>query len=120
MSSPGTIAALVEEGSANIPALASRLARAADVLRENPPFKVAPHAARLWHAPSSQRERVLYLVDRLDGTCTCPDFRQYRNTRDNGRRRGAPSGWCKHRLAVEMLCRLNREAQPNEQERNRQ
>jgi len=118
MTSPQTIAALVEEGAANVPALASRLARAADVLRENPPFKVTPPAARLWHVPSSQRERVIYLVDRLDSSCTCPDFRQYRNTRDNGRRRGAPSGWCKHRLAVEMLCKLNREPEPGEVRRS--
>jgi len=114
MSSPQTIAALVQEGTARKPALASRLERAADILRTDPPHKVN-RDSRLWHVPSCQRERVLYLVDRLNGTCTCPDYRQHANWRANGTDRpprGAPAGMCKHRLAVEIICRLCSEPDP--------
>ena len=113
---PATIAALVQTGEQNVPALASRLHKAAEILRTNSPRKVNVPSARLWHVPSESRAGVVYLVDRLDRSCTCPDYRQYCNWRSSGRHntnpRGAPSGWCKHRLAVEMICRLRCEPEP--------
>lgn len=105
---------LVVTGSANRPELTDRLNRAADILRYDPPRR-ASRDARLWLVPSQNRENVLYLVDRLNSTCQCPDYGQYANWRGNGTNRpprGAPSGWCKHRLAVEMICRLNDEPEP--------
>jgi len=113
---PATIAALVETGEQNVPALASRLHKAAEMLRSNAPSKVNVPASRLWHVPSQARAGVVYLVDRLDQSCTCPDYRQHCNWRSSGRHnanpRGAPAGWCKHRLAVEMICRLRCEPDP--------
>lgn len=101
-----TIAEAVKIGSENQPQLASRLERAGDILRSKAaPYKAKPPADRLWVVGSQSRENVEYLVDRDDSSCTCPDHRQYLAT--DGRR-GAPSGWCKHRLAVEMLLRVQR------------
>jgi hypothetical protein len=99
-----TIAEAVKIGSENQPRLAGRLQRAGDILRSaGAPYKAKPPADRLWAVQSQSRDKVAYLVDRADKSCSCPDHRQYLAT--DGRR-GAPSGWCKHRLAVEMLLRL--------------
>jgi hypothetical protein len=105
---------LVVAGSARRPELEQRLNRAADILKYDPP-RHAGRDSRLWLVPSEQRENVLYLVDRLNGTCQCPDYGQYANWRSNGTNRpprGAPAGWCKHRLAVEMICRLSGQPDP--------
>ena len=108
MTPPATIAALVSQGKTARPELAARLDRAAVLLRSTAPHKASPPAARLWQVPSQSRDGVAYLVDRLDASCTCPDHREHRNNP----RRGAPGGLCKHRLAVEMICRLAGEAAP--------
>ena len=100
-----TIAALVETGSAHRPELATRLQRAANILRQTAPYKAKPPDGTLWSVPSQSRAGVIYLVDRRDNSCSCPDYRQWAATR----RRGAPGGLCKHRLAVEMIARLTGE-----------
>ena len=102
MTATATIAALVVTGSARRPELAGRLKRAANILRQTAPYKAKPPGARLWSVPSQSRARVTYLVDRADNSCSCPDYRQWAATK----RRGAPGGLCKHRLAVEMIAKL--------------
>jgi hypothetical protein len=109
-----TIGTVVKAAAARNPALASRLSRAEGILRADPPRRVYQDA-RLWHVPAVGRPGSVYLVDRLSETCTCPDFRQHRQALAEGRCEGAPGGWCKHRLAVEMLCRLLREPDPQPQ-----
>lgn len=101
-----TIAQAVKTASEKQPRLAGRLERAGDILRSaGAPYKAKPPADRLWTVQSQSRDKVAYLVDRDDRSCTCPDHRQYLATEG---RRGAPSGWCKHRLAVELLLRVQR------------
>ena len=100
-----TIAAAVAEGTARQPVLADRLRRASRILHLAPPWKVYVGDGRLWYVPSETRAAVRYLVDVEDKSCTCPDYRQAIVT--NGRR-GAPSRWCKHRLAVAILGRVQK------------
>jgi hypothetical protein len=110
---------LVVTGSSRRPDLADRLNRAADIVRYSPPKSVSRNA-RLWLCPSERRENVCYLVDRTAKTCQCPDHQAYRNACTRGsttKRIGAPSGLCKHRLAVEMFCRLNNEPDAPDEEK---
>jgi len=90
---------LVVTGTARRPELADTLNSAAAIVRYDPP-RPASRTSRLWLVPSEHREHVAYLVDRTAKTCACPD-----NRRNRGR-------LCKHRLAVEMFCRLNDEPEP--------
>ena len=110
---------LVVTGSSRRPDLADRLNRAADIVRYSPPRR-AGRTSRLWLCPSERRENVAYLVDRTAKMCQCPDHQAYRKAHERGNRTkriGAPGGLCKHRLAVEMLCRLNNEPEPPDEEK---
>jgi hypothetical protein len=100
-----TVAALVERGMKNSPLLAARLQRAARIVTSNPPRPVK-HSESLWLVPSASSPGVRYLVDTENHLCTCPDFQKHILARSKGRKAGAPAGWCKHRLAVEMVRRL--------------
>jgi hypothetical protein len=100
-----TLAALVKLGTKKNPPLAPRIYRAAGIVTKNPPRPVK-HSDSLWLVPSASRPGVKYLVDTANNLCTCPDFRQHIIARSKGRKAGAPAGWCKHRLAVEMVRRL--------------
>ena len=94
---------MVMTGSSNRPDLTSRLERAGSIARYDPPVK-ANGSPRLWLVPSEQRSNIVYLVDRVAKTCTCPDFKKGK----------APAGLCKHRLAVEMIARLDNEPEPQD------
>lgn len=101
---PFTIRDAVTLAARGRPCLAARVHRAATILRTNPPARKTPGSDRLWLIESSQRPDVAYLVDQDARTCTCPDFRAYRQAL----RRCAPHGWCKHRLAVSILLAIER------------
>lgn len=100
-----TIADAVKEGTTRQPVLAERLRKASRILHLAPPWKVYVGQTRLWYVPSESRSSVRYLVDVEDQSCTCPDYRQAVVTQG---RRGAPSRWCKHRLAVAILGRVQK------------
>ncbi|KPK21305.1 MAG: hypothetical protein AMJ76_02955 [Dehalococcoidia bacterium SM23_28_1] len=89
---------LVQQGTARYPELASRLARAAELVTTGhitPAAFYNKDGNRL--VRSATGRPISYIVQPGDrGTCTCPDF-------TGGH---APHGWCKHRLALAMLTRL--------------
>jgi len=93
---------LVITGTSRRPDLADELARAAFIVRDAPP-RHASTDSHLWLVPCDHRENVAYLVDRTAKTCKAPQCRRH------------PGRLCKHRLAVEMYCRLNDEPEPPEQ-----
>jgi len=93
---------LVIAGTARRPDLADALNSAADIAHYDPP-RPASRTARLWLVPSEHRQNVAYLVDRTAKTCKAPECRRH------------PGRLCKHRLAVEMFCRLNDEPDPPEE-----
>ena len=71
-----------------IEALYERLQKAKKLVEENKVRKVA--GAEAWVVENGRGE--FYLV--ANDSCTCPDFQN---------RRDLHGGWCKHRLAVEIL-----------------
>ena len=71
-----------------IEALYERLQKAKKLVEENKVRKVA--GAEAWVVENGKGE--FYLV--ANDSCTCPDFRN---------RKELHKGWCKHRLAVEIL-----------------
>ena len=113
-----TLIRFVTTGTARRPDLARRLQSAAYMVRDDPPKNIGRDSRR-WLCPSETRKNISWLVDRTAKTCQCPDHQAYRRARANGnghKRIGAPDGFCKHRLAVEMYCRLNHEPDPPEEE----
>ena len=69
-----------------------RLERAKEILAQGKLFPITGAEEEKFIVFSQTAEgKRLYLVDRAEGTCTCPDFQK--NQRFNG-------GWCKHRIAV--------------------
>jgi hypothetical protein len=50
-----------------------------------------------WEVGSETDDGKLYAVHTTAGSCTCPDYQR------------APHGWCKHRLAVQLVVRAEEE-----------
>lgn len=81
-----------------IEALAARLERAKEIVAKGdiwpisePGNKNGEEAGQRFACHSQSNPEIVYLVD--EEGCTCPDFQ----------RQNLHQGWCKHRLAAEIL-----------------
>ena len=92
----------VERGKRKSPDLATRLDRAAAIVRGPRPCVRVSDAT--WIIPS-QTSSIGYVVNHA---CTCPDFTGVdpRSGEVASPPNRAPGGWCKHRLAMLMLVQL--------------
>jgi hypothetical protein len=95
-----TLRGLVERGSRENPHLTGRLEKAAFIVLLRPIEDLGESTYRV----ASEDALKSYIVQ--NGQCECPDYTRHGN-----------GHFCKHRLAVGMLARLNGDKPRNDSER---